>query len=336
MPTETSPQTPHDGQDAEEGGEPVQSRAFGTSLEAADIRMVSSFLVAKLKYPPRFIYAVPTGGTSALPYFLEALRAEYPGHFPAVLSSWGDAPIKDVLVFDDIVDSGRTLRPYAEAGSQTCALIRVPAHGDTDFCITGWTLLAPGYVHFPWEAGAPGSGPEDAVRRLLQFMGYDPDADHLRDTPRRVLNWYSRFSNNEDLPFTPTTFNDVTYGGMVLVRDISFVSLCEHHLLPFTGRAAVAYIPNGGTVIGLSKLARFVQHYASRLQVQERMTEEIAVAVSGATSTRDVAVLVTAQHECMAYRGPEDEHHQTITSSLFGSFQSDGRAREEFMMLARG
>ena len=176
------------------------------------------------------------------------------------------------------------------------------------------------------------------VHQLLRFLGEDPRREGLVDTPGRVVRALEFLTQGyeEDL-------EDVVNGAvfaepaseMVIVRGIEVYSLCEHHLLPFFGRAHVAYVPDG-RVIGLSKLARIVDLYGRRLQVQERLTTQIAEAVESVLAPLGVAVVIEASHLCMMMRGVNKQHSETLTSSMRGIFLTDDRTRAEFMQLIRG
>ena len=175
------------------------------------------------------------------------------------------------------------------------------------------------------------------VRELLRELGEDPTRDGLEQTPSRVakaLRFFTRGYQESPQEVLGEALFDVSYDEMVLVRDIEFYSLCEHHMLPFFGRAHVAYIPNG-KILGLSKMARLVEIFARRLQVQERLTVEIAETIDMELNPRGVAVVVEAIHLCMMMRGVEQQNSFAITSSLRGVFQSDSKTRSEFMELIR-
>lgn len=177
----------------------------------------------------------------------------------------------------------------------------------------------------------------EAVRTILVAVGEDPDRPGLVETPRRVAQMYQEmFSGMRLKPerHLETVFPE-SYDEMVLVRDISFTSMCEHHLLPFSGVAHVAYIPDG-KVTGLSKLARVVEEIARRPQVQERMTQEIADMVERCLDTHGVAVVLRAEHSCMAIRGVRKPGSTTVTSALRGLFKTSHRTRAEFMALIQG
>jgi len=178
-----------------------------------------------------------------------------------------------------------------------------------------------------------------AVRELLAAIGEDPDREGLVRTPLRVAEMYGDLFDEADED--PARFLTVTFAAehdeMVMVRDIPFASLCEHHLVPFLGRAHVAYIPSkDGRITGLSKLARVVDAVAGRLQVQERMTTQIAEAIESALTPRGVLVVIEAEHLCMSMRGVRKPGAITVTSAVRGLFRTDPRTRAEAMGHVRG
>ena len=176
-----------------------------------------------------------------------------------------------------------------------------------------------------------------AVRTLLLGLGEDPDREGLRDTPKRVvkaLKFLTQgYHQSLDELLNGAVFHE-NANEMVLVRDIDLFSSCEHHILPILGRAHVAYIPNG-KVIGLSKIARICEMYARRLQVQERLTTQIADALQGLLKPQGVAVVVEASHMCMVMRGVQKPGSWTVTSAMKGVFADDAKTRQEFMDLIR-
>ena len=175
---------------------------------------------------------------------------------------------------------------------------------------------------------------EDAVADLLDALGVDRSAEGVRDTPRRVARMYRELLTPE--PFTPTTFpNDEGYDGLVAVRDVAFSSLCEHHLLPFFGTAHLAYLP-GERIIGLSKLPRMVDALTRRLQVQERLTVEIANEIERVLAPRGVGVVLEATHMCMSLRGVRQPGAVTTTSALRGLLRTDPVVRDEFLTAGDG
>ncbi len=179
---------------------------------------------------------------------------------------------------------------------------------------------------------------ERAVRDILEAIGEDPDREGLKETPNRVARMYEEvFSGlSEDAHAHLKLFNEPGNDEMVVVRDIPLYSMCEHHLLPFVGKAHIAYIPADGRIIGLSKLARIVNVYAKRPQVQERLTTQIADFLYDELGAKSVAVIIEAEHLCMTMRGAKAAGAVTQTSALRGTARSDARTRSEVMSLLTG
>lgn len=268
------------------------------------------------------IYGVPQGGAPVAIMVAQHLNLEIV-----------EEPVPgQTLIVDDLVDTGTTLTKYRQHGYTIDALYRKP-----------WSPkdLAPhatevnDWLGFPWERDD--GTPTDAVIRLLQHIGEDPTRDGLKETPKRVVKALKELTagytlNPEEI--LKTTF-DVHFDEMIAVTSIPFTSLCEHHMLPFTGTATVAYIPKpDGRVVGLSKLARLVECYARRLQVQERMTNQIADAIQTYLDPLGVGVVVTGKHSCMQARGIQKDGTM-ITSCLKGAMRTDATARAEFLSLAQ-
>jgi GTP cyclohydrolase I len=177
----------------------------------------------------------------------------------------------------------------------------------------------------------------DLMRKIIALLGEDPNREGLRKTPERfekaIKFLTSGYHQNLDNVLNGATFS-VHYDEMVVVKDIEFFSLCEHHLLPFFGKAHVAYLPSK-RVLGLSKIARLVNMYARRLQIQERMTSQIADAISEKISPEGVGVIIEARHLCMQMRGVEKQHGQAVTSAMLGAFRHNKQTRDEFLALVR-
>jgi len=180
----------------------------------------------------------------------------------------------------------------------------------------------------------PGDELADTVAALLEQLGENPDRDGLRETPNRVADSLryltAGYAANPSTIVGDALFAAEDYDDMVVVKDIAFFSLCEHHLLPFFGRAHIGYVPDG-RVVGLSKLPRLVDAYSHRLQLQERMTRQIADAINTVVTPRGVGVVVEGRHLCVEMRGVEKESSQTVTSCMLGVFRRDPRTRAEFL-----
>ena len=179
---------------------------------------------------------------------------------------------------------------------------------------------------------------EDLVKQMLIKIGEDPDREGLVRTPQRVKDSLAfltqGYNQNVDDILNGAVFEE-KYDEMVIVRDIEIFSMCEHHMLPFYGKCHVAYIPNG-KIVGLSKIPRIVDVFARRLQVQERLTCQIAETLMEALNPIGVACVVEAVHLCMVMRGVEKQHSRAVTSSMLGTFRSDAKARAEFLNLVKG
>lgn len=263
------------------------------------------------RHEPAPVFGVPRGGC-----------------VPAAMLAglWGtkllDSPHAGCLVVDDLVDSGATRERY---GAYTFDALFHKTQGND------WIVL-------PWEIGDEAAGPTDAVIRLLQHIGEDPSRDGLLQTPQRVVAALGELTAGYRLDpaeVLAVQFDqDVAYTGIVVLRGIPFSSLCEHHLLPFTGTADVAYVPGAsGRIVGLSKLARLVDIYARRLQVQERMTVQIVEALVAHLAPTAAACVVRGNHMCMSLRGVNKTSGGMVTSELRGAFYDDARSRAELMQL---
>jgi len=250
-----------------------------------------------------------------------------------------DNPAGADIVIDDLLDSGETVRKVRdEVGIKN----KMPEFFFL-FNKQEDTHLKDKWFVFPWEAiWSPndvdeGEGPTDAVIRILQHIGEDPRREGLRDTPKRVVKaWGDLCSgygqNPEDFL---TVFDGEGYDEMVLLKNCEFSSMCEHHMLPFIGIAHIAYIPNG-KVIGLSKLARILDMYARRLQIQEQMTMQITNALQAHLEPRGVACIIEAKHQCMSCRGIRKQNSSMVTSSMVGVFRDDkSQARSELLQLIK-
>lgn len=176
------------------------------------------------------------------------------------------------------------------------------------------------------------------VRMMLEGMGEDPDRDGLQKTPERVADFYAELTEGmwQDPKEHIVPLPGDSHDEMVLVKDISIASVCEHHLAPFVGKCHIAYIPKDGRIVGLSKLARIAEIFARRLQVQERLTQEIARTLFDQLEPLGVMVVIEAEHTCMTLRGVKKPGAMTITSAVLGGFRKDPRTRAEAMALIKG
>ena len=176
------------------------------------------------------------------------------------------------------------------------------------------------------------------IHEMLEQLGEDPQREGLRQTPARVeasLKWLTRGYNMDIDEVIGDALFEEKHESMICVRDIEIYSMCEHHMLPFFGRAHVAYLPNG-RIVGLSKIPRVVEVFARRLQVQERLTDQVAEALCTVLKPLGVGVVIEAYHLCMMMRGVEKQNSRTVTSALRGAFRDDGKTRDEFLRLVHG
>jgi GTP cyclohydrolase I len=175
------------------------------------------------------------------------------------------------------------------------------------------------------------------IKEFLKLIGENPDREGLLDTPKRVVkSWkelYKGYSQNPK-EILSTVFEDGSCDEMVILKNIEFSSMCEHHVLPFRGKAHIAYLPNG-KVVGLSKLARLVDCFAKRLQIQEKMTQQVANEINTHLNPKGVAVILEAHHQCMSCRGVGKQNSTMITSSMIGKFRDDHMVRNEFLTLVK-
>lgn len=278
---------------------------------------------------PTGVWGIPTGGSVVALQVAEVLGRRH-------LEEWEPG----CLVVDDLVDTGAT-------AERVCRSLPAPAQGAELFHFDALFRkphsppeLAPnatlhdGWVRFPWENDA--GDPTDAVRRLIQFIGEDPTREGLADTPARVTRALAEMTAGYRLDagaVLATTF-EVDCDEMVVLRAVPFTSLCEHHLLPFVGTITMGYIPANGRVVGLSKLARLVEVYARRLQIQERLTVELSAALEANLRPAGSGVVVRAVHSCMAARGV-GKASEMVTSRLRGIMLHASQSRGEFMALAQ-
>lgn len=261
-------------------------------------------------------YAIPRGGIPAA-YLIGQ-------HCDITMT---DDPQKAKIFIDDLIDSGATKTKYLKINPRAGYFVLVNKIKEKR---SDWIV-------FPWEKNETQSITDNIIR-LLQFIGENPEREGLLETPERVVKawklWFSGYKTNPASIMKCFTDGGEHYDQMILVKDIPFYSHCEHHIAPFFGTATIAYIPKE-KIIGLSKLSRLLDIYARRLQVQERLTEQITAALEEHLKPQGSACLIKARHMCMESRGIQKQGHVTITSSLKGVFLTKPEAREEFMMLAK-
>jgi len=299
---------------------------LASSLTWHDIQCHAKELVAR-NPKAKMVWGIPMGGIPVAALTGLPIACPKSSTVESLLASYDPTT---TLVVDDIADSGRTLQPYIEAGFLVDSIYRkpyTPAH------IAPLATMAKDWVVFPWErSGAP----EDAVVRLLQWIGEDPNREGLRDTPKRVTKALKEMTagNQLDPKQILGTVFDENSDQMVVVRGIRFSSLCEHHMLPFSGTATVGYIPRR-KVVGLSKIPRLVNAFAKRLQVQERMTNQIAHALMKNLQPLGTGVVIKAHHSCMGCRGVIQPDAEMITSAMLGCLREDPSARAELMQFCK-
>jgi len=251
------------------------------------------------------VYPVPRGGIFAALVLRNAAQGR------GKCLDITERPDEAHLYVDDVVDSGRTRADVIRAHGEKPFVVLVDKKKEN---IQGW-------VSFPWERMCEESGPEENVRRLIEYIGDDPKREGLIETPTRVIRSYSEFFRGyKENPFEiMKTFSDDNCDQIVLVKDIEFASVCEHHMLPFLGRAHIAYIPDG-RVIGVSKLVRLLEVFSRRLQIQERLGQQVTGALDEHLRPLGSACILEAKHLCMVCRGVNKQHSQMVTSSLTGVF----------------
>ena len=258
------------------------------------------------------VYGVPRGGMIAAGFLKRATNIT--------------SPEQADLILDDIIDSGKTRDTYKDTypDKPFVALVN-KCFEDKDI----------GWVVFPWERNER-SSIEDAVVRQLEFIGEDPKREGLLETPARVVrSWKELFAGYQQDPICILkTFTDGACDEMVLLKNIEFYSTCEHHILPFFGKAHIAYIPNG-KVVGISKLARLLEVYARRLQIQERLGQQVTEAINKYLHPKGAACILEAQHFCMVSRGIQKQNSIMVTSSLTGAFRDTPEARAELLALIK-
>lgn len=283
-------------------------------------------LVAKLavkidKTKVRNIYGIPRGGY-AIAILLGSMLEK-----PIIVSK--EDILKDTLIVDDLIDSGKTLSEYPN--NQKAVLF--VKHGKTNQ-VDYYVKEVNDWVKFPDE---PQEEVQEHITRVMQYIGEDVSREGLLETPKRVQNAIDEiFSGyNQDPDTLMKVFKDGSCQEMVILKNCEFYSTCEHHMFPFFGHISIGYIPNG-KVIGISKLARLVDCFAKRMQIQERMTSQIADTIVEKLNPLGVIVICEGVHFCMRSRGVKKQDASMITSAVRGIFKEDSKARQEFLSLIKG
>ena len=263
-------------------------------------------------------YPVPRGGVPVA-YLLQGLAG----------FSITDNPEKADFFIDDLIDSGSTMEHWCDQFPGKPFFVLIDKETDEEF--------KGRWIVFPWEGDA-GSSIENNIRRLLQYVGDDPAREGLLETPHRVAkawrHWCGGYSKDPRAILKVFEDGAEKHDQMVTVRDIPIYSHCEHHLAPIFGTVTISYIPNG-RIVGLSKLSRLADMYARRLQVQERLTDQIADALFEHLGAKGVGVVIKARHMCMESRGICQQGHHTVTTALRGAMKDEPDTRAEFLRLAQ-
>jgi len=265
------------------------------------------------------IYPVPRGGIYVAIMLQHLINAEEQIDNWTIVESASEATI----FVDDIIDTGSTMQYYERKYSHIPFFALVLKEDNE-------------WVSFPWERMTKDNGPVDNVRRLLEYIGEDPKREGLVETPKRVIRSYETlFGGYKQKPEDVLKiFEDGACNEMVLLKDVEFTSFCEHHILPFFGKAHIAYIPDG-RVIGISKLARILEIYARRLQIQERIGQQITDCLMKFLKPKGAACVLEAQHACMVCRGVQKQNSVMMTSSLTGVFLEHAQTRSEFFSMIK-
>lgn len=273
---------------------------------------------------PIKLYGIPRGGIPAVQAVFACLKlvTEYVtiSEFPEIHTN--------CICIDDIIDTGSTRKKFQSKYHH----IPFYALVDKECKDKDWRGK---WISFPWERMKNDDAPVENIRRLLEYLGEDPERDGLKETPERVIKSFGKlFGGYKQEPKKIFKVFEEPCDEMVIVKDIEFYSTCEHHWLPFYGRAHIAYIPKG-KVIGVSKLARLLEIYSRRLQIQERICQQVTQALEENLKPIGAACILEAQHLCMVCRGVEKQHSVMITSSLTGAFKEKPEARAELMSMIK-
>lgn len=286
------------------------------------IKQDSLNLAKKINKKYRAVYGIPSGGIYPSSIIAEFLK------IPLLTFEEFKENQNNVLVVDDLIDSGQTLKNFLE---NDWAVLYKKKHAPMPTYFL--KEVENTWLYLPHETKECA---EKNITRLLQYIGEDVNREGLLETPKRVLKSYKHlFSGyNQKVEDILTVFDSESYDQVVLLKDIEFYSTCEHHMQPFFGKAHVAYIPNK-KIVGISKLARVVEIYSRRLQNQERLTNQIANAIQKYLNPKGVAVIMEGQHFCMMARGVQKQNSKMLTSCMLGKFREIEAARTELLNLIK-
>jgi len=274
-----------------------------------------------IDFPDNIVYGIPNGGM-ILSAFLKNAKVT---HNPQLAT----------VILDDIIDSGKTMEQYHIKFPGKLYVGIIDKKGNkSDY--QNWKNT---WIVFPWEMDHPGKKEEsvqDNIFRLLQYIGENVEREGLQDTPNRVVKMYGEIFKGykQDPKDILTVFAADGYDEIILLKDIEIYSICEHHMLPFFGKAHVAYIPND-KIVGISKLARLVDIFARRLQIQERIGDQVTSVIMDLLNAKAAACIIEANHMCMRMRGVEKQNSNMVTSSMKGLFMTKPEARVELMQLIK-
>lgn len=284
-----------------------------------------------------FLFPIPQGGVPVAMRLQKELHLLGQTLVEIVDEDWYTANCLSkqnyLVVVDDIVDSGRTMEKYSAKGLFTTAAIHLQANSAFTPSYYVEKIASDIWIEYWWEK--KGTDIESHIVRQLEYIGEDPNREGLLETPKRIVkSWDKLYGGYKIDPKSVfKSFADGACDSMVVLKDIEFFSTCEHHMLPFSGKAHIAYIPNG-RVLGISKLARLLEIYSRRMQIQERIGEQIVDAIMENLGAKGAICVLEAQHHCMTARGVEKQKSIMITSSLRGVFEEIS-VRNEFLTLVK-
>ena len=297
-----------------------EAQAVMTEELSEDIKAFADSLDLKNKDT---IYGVPKNGT------IIAWKVVHYLYTKDIKTYVTYNPKRATVIVDDLIDSGRTMQKYVQGYGKPFEAV----YYKQDKHKNNGCKKKDEWIIFPWEADPlQNDDQEKHVVRILEMIGEQPDRNGLKDTPKRYLKALKEMTRGYEQDVSYTVFEKDGFDQIVILKDIKFFSLCEHHLLPFHGNASVAYIPNK-KIVGVSKLARVVEKFACRLQNQERIAEQISDELTRNLEPRGLAVILNGMHSCVACRGVRQVDALMTTSKITGIFREDHKARSESFQL---